>query len=139
MTRRKLDSGKTTAAPVLALSRPVQRGDGAVGMPARRSVRRHAPALSPLARSSINADQAETPNPVSATMVRALDGPAQRLIRRSFWPQPDKGVLHLHRRLPPKLPIEVFGPKWRQWITMTAEAAACPPDYVVARSPAPRC
>src|SRR5262249_11956640 len=23
-------------------------------------------------------------------------------------------------------------PKWREWITTTAEAAACPPDYVVA-------
>ena len=45
------------------------------------------------------------------------------------------GVLRLHRRPPPKLPIEVFGPKWRQWIMMAAEAAACPPDYVEAPLP----
>jgi len=40
------------------------------------------------------------------------------------------GVMRLHRRPPPKLPIEVFGPGWRQWVTTAANAAACPPDYV---------
>ena len=42
------------------------------------------------------------------------------------------GVLRLHRRRPPKLPIETFGPEWGAWIIETAEAAACPPDYVAA-------
>jgi hypothetical protein len=40
------------------------------------------------------------------------------------------GVLRLHRRPPPKLPIEVFGNDWSDWITKAAEAAACPADYV---------
>ena len=42
------------------------------------------------------------------------------------------GVLLLHRRPPPKLPIEVFEPAWGPWIATAAEAAACPPDYVAA-------
>src|SRR5260370_16915665 len=61
----------------------------------------------------------------------ALDADLGRLIPRHPWPDPDAGVLHLDRRPPPKLPIELFGPKWREWITTTAAAAACPPDYVV--------
>ncbi len=46
--------------------------------------------------------------------------------------QPDMGVLRLHRRAPPTLPLDVFGPAWRRWIEAAAEAAGCPPDYVVA-------
>src|SRR4051812_7733401 len=41
-------------------------------------------------------------------------------------------VLRLHRRLPPALPLVVFGEEWSGWIKDAAEAAACPPDYVVA-------
>jgi len=41
------------------------------------------------------------------------------------------GVLRLHRRPPPHLPLDVFGP-WKDWIEDAAEAAACPADYVVA-------
>jgi hypothetical protein len=48
------------------------------------------------------------------------------------WPTPDMSVLRLNRRPPPQLPLEVFGPEWRTWITNAAEAAACPPDYVAA-------
>jgi hypothetical protein len=47
------------------------------------------------------------------------------------WPEPDMAVLRLHRRPPPSLPLPVFG-LWATWITSAAEAAACPPDYVVA-------
>jgi hypothetical protein len=47
------------------------------------------------------------------------------------WPEPDMAVLRLHRRPPSSLPLPVFGP-WATWITSTAEAAACPPDYVAA-------
>jgi hypothetical protein len=47
------------------------------------------------------------------------------------WPKPDMGVLGLHRRPPPKLPINVFGPDWGQWVVAAAEAAACPADYVL--------
>ncbi len=44
----------------------------------------------------------------------------------------DMGVLRLHRRRPPPLPLDVFGPGWRQFIETTADAAACPPDFVAA-------
>src|SRR5690242_7049580 len=42
------------------------------------------------------------------------------------------GVLRQHRRTAPQLPLNVFGPAWGSWISTAAEAAACPPDYVVA-------
>jgi hypothetical protein len=48
------------------------------------------------------------------------------------WPDPDVGVLLLHRRPPPVLPLDVFGRGWRAWIEGAARAAACPPDYVAA-------
>jgi hypothetical protein len=54
------------------------------------------------------------------------------LTERDVWPEPDMGVLRLHRRAPPTLPIEVFGPTWGPWIVTAAEAAACPADYVAA-------
>ncbi len=55
------------------------------------------------------------------------DGP-----RAEPWPDPDMRVLLLHRRPPPVLPLDVFGPEWRAWIEGAARAAACPPDYVAA-------
>ena len=48
------------------------------------------------------------------------------------WAEPDMAVLRLHRRPPPRLPMSVLGPSWEAWICTTAEAAACPPDYVLA-------
>lgn len=47
------------------------------------------------------------------------------------WGDPDMSVLRLNRRSPPPLPLAVLGP-WGDWITAAAEAAACPPDYVLA-------
>ena len=47
----------------------------------------------------------------------------------SSWADPDLEVLWLHRRRPPMLPIDVFGP-WGAWVVAAADAAACPPDYV---------
>src|SRR5262249_41636258 len=47
------------------------------------------------------------------------------------WAEPDMEVLRLNRRPPPVLPLTVFG-RWEAWISETADAAACPPDYVVA-------
>src|SRR5204863_2359671 len=48
------------------------------------------------------------------------------------WPEPDMSILRPERRGAPKLPLAAFGPIWAEWITTTAEAAACPPDYVAA-------
>src|SRR5215204_107915 len=48
------------------------------------------------------------------------------------WPEPDMGVLRLHRRRPPQLPLAIFGTEWAGWIEDAAEAAACTPDYVAA-------
>jgi hypothetical protein len=45
------------------------------------------------------------------------------------WPDPDMSVVQLHRRPAPPLPLDVFG-LWGDWIVETAEAAACPTDYV---------
>ena len=47
-------------------------------------------------------------------------------------PEPDMAVLQLQRREAPKLPIEIFGEPWSRWISDTAEASACPVDYVAA-------
>jgi hypothetical protein len=46
------------------------------------------------------------------------------------WGAPDMGILQLHRRPPPVLPLEVFGDNWGSWILDAAKAAACPADYV---------
>jgi len=48
------------------------------------------------------------------------------------WPEPDLSVLRPDRPRSPTLPIAAFGPAWAEWISRTAEAAACPPDYVAA-------
>lgn len=51
---------------------------------------------------------------------------------QGHWPEPDMGVLRLHRRLPPPLPLAAFGSHWAAWIESAADAAACPADYVAA-------
>lgn len=56
--------------------------------------------------------------------------PGQAKGASDMWPAPDMGVLRLHRRAPPALPIEVFGLAWARWIATAADAAACPQDYV---------
>lgn len=48
------------------------------------------------------------------------------------WAAADMGVLRLHRRQPPSLPLAVFGRDWQRWIEGAAEAASCPPDYAAA-------
>ena len=48
------------------------------------------------------------------------------------WREPDFSVLQPDRPHPPSLPLSVFGSAWGEWIASAAEAAACPPDYVVA-------
>jgi hypothetical protein len=55
--------------------------------------------------------------------------PPDEELKPEPWPKPDISVLKLHRRSPPALPLDVFGP-WRDWIAETGEAAACPVDDV---------
>jgi len=47
-----------------------------------------------------------------------------------LWPLPDMSVLQSGRRDPPKLPLELFGAAWQDWIEGAAQASACPADYV---------
>src|ERR1700761_2570068 len=70
--------------------------------------------------------------PDGAAEVRRIVAVAAEVTALDLWPEPDMGVLRLHRRAPPKLPIKVFGPAWGAWITTAAEAAACPIGYVAA-------
>ena len=67
-----------------------------------------------------------------AAEIRRIVALAPEMTERDLWPEPDMSVLRQHRRPPPNLPIEIFGPAWRPWIITTAEAAACPSDYVAA-------
>ena len=46
------------------------------------------------------------------------------------WPDPDMTLLRMNRRPPPLFPLQVFGSSWEVWIRATAEAAACPVDYI---------
>jgi hypothetical protein len=48
------------------------------------------------------------------------------------WSPPDMGVLSEGRRPPPKFPLEAFCPFWRNWLTVSAECASAPVDYVAA-------
>jgi hypothetical protein len=48
------------------------------------------------------------------------------------WEEPDRSVADLNRRRPPKLPLDVFGKWWADWIYETAVCASCRPDYVAA-------
>jgi Protein of unknown function (DUF3987) len=70
--------------------------------------------------------------PEGAAATRWIIDEAPEMTARDLWPQPDMGVLRLHRRSPPKLPIDVFGDPWGSWIITAADAAACPIDYVAA-------
>jgi hypothetical protein len=69
--------------------------------------------------------------PDGSAELRRIITTAPEMTAHDTWPEPDMGVLRLHRRLPPPLPIEVFG-RWGDWIARAAEAAGCPPDYVAA-------
>ena len=61
-----------------------------------------------------------------ASAHRKLQMPDEELLA-----DPDLSITYLSRRSPPPLPLDLFGPEWAAWITGAAEAAACPPDYVV--------
>jgi hypothetical protein len=70
--------------------------------------------------------------PDGVAELRRIVAAAPEMTALDLWPEPDMGVLRLHRRSAPKLPIEVFGPAWGDWIISAAEAAACQTDYVAA-------
>jgi Protein of unknown function (DUF3987) len=66
-----------------------------------------------------------------AAEIRRIVADAPEITARDSWGEPDMDVLRLHRRPPPRLPVEVFD-RWGDWISQAAEAAACPGDYVAA-------
>jgi hypothetical protein len=68
--------------------------------------------------------------PDGAAEARRIIEEAPEVSERDLSPEPDKGVLRLHRRPPASLPRAVFGKRWGKWIATAAEAAACPADYV---------
>jgi hypothetical protein len=72
-----------------------------------------------------------SPPESGAAAVRQMIEGVPELTERDLWLPPDMSVLRLYRRVPPELPISVFGAEWGPWVTTAAEAAACPPDYVV--------
>lgn len=52
---------------------------------------------------------------------------------RPDWPDPAPRFLRDEVPPPPALPlIEVFGPRWAEWLTRAAEAKSAPPDYALA-------
>lgn len=67
-----------------------------------------------------------------ATAARRIIEEAPEMTERDLWPEPHMGVLRLHRRSPPNLLIDVFGPAWGSWIKNAGNASACPFDYVAA-------
>lgn len=59
-----------------------------------------------------------------AMAARRIIEEAPEMTERDLWPEPHMGVLRLHRRKPPNLPIEVFGPVRGPWITNAGNASA---------------
>lgn len=43
---------------------------------------------------------------------------------------PDMGLLKGNRLPAPRLPLELLHPKWQSWVTLSAQSASCPKDYV---------
>jgi hypothetical protein len=64
-------------------------------------------------------------------LLRSAEVASQELLPSDL-PEPDMAVLRLQRRPAPKLPLEIFGERWAQWIEDNAECSACPVDYVAA-------
>jgi len=78
--------------------------------------------------------------PDGAAEVRRIIDEAPEMTARDLWPEPDIGVLRLHRRAPPKFPIKVFGPAWGPWIiTAPRPQPAHPITWGRRCSPARRC
>src|SRR5712691_561272 len=47
------------------------------------------------------------------------------------WSHPDLSLAAGARRPAPRFPLEVFPPRWRDWIKRKAEGAGAPMDFVV--------
>jgi hypothetical protein len=84
------------------------------------------PKVIPFADPRIRLDKLEPKTARSGKTTVSERSPA------SEWPEPDLSVLQPNRRPPPKLPLDVFGDRWAQWIEDAAQAAVAPVDYVVA-------
>ncbi len=46
------------------------------------------------------------------------------------WPEPDMSIAKISRRLPPAFPLDLFGPRWAQYIADAAASVSAPVDYV---------
>jgi hypothetical protein len=84
------------------------------------------PKVIPLADARMRLDKLE---PKTASPVGTTAGESSP---KSEWPDPDLSVLEPNRRVPPKLPVDIFGDRWARWIDRAAESAVAPVDYVVA-------
>jgi hypothetical protein len=80
----------------------------------------------PFADARMRIDKLEPRTALSGNTTASEKSPA------SEWPDPDLSILQPNRRPPPKLPLDVFGDHWAQWINDAAESAVVPGDYVVA-------
>lgn len=84
------------------------------------------PKVIPIADARMRLDKLEPRMAPSVSPAVSENGPA------SEWPDPDLSVLRPNRRSPPKLPLDIFGDRWAQWIEDAARSAVAPIDYVVA-------
>lgn len=102
---------------------PTRRRPGAKSRLAWRRDRSRAPSLTRSRRRHQVARRVEHP---------VDPGPILSGKNLSHEGKPDQWVLNLSHPKAAALPLDVFGPRWAQWILDAAAAAACPPDYVVA-------
>jgi hypothetical protein len=51
---------------------------------------------------------------------------------RTTWETPDLSLVHLQTPSIPKLPSEIFGDAWKNWIAAAASAHGSPEDYIAA-------
>jgi hypothetical protein len=52
--------------------------------------------------------------------------------REHVWPVPDRSMLQENARPAPRLPVEIFGPTWGEWLLAASDGAGGPTDYVAA-------
>ena len=69
---------------------------------------------------------------MSHESVRAIIAAAPEMTTRDAWPEPDMRLITDDRLPAPPLDDDALPAGWGAWITMEAEARACPRDYIAA-------